>query len=133
LIPITTYVVPPFEHQPFLYILFGIGAAAVLCWCRSRWQIVYGSIEIVVGLFLMILSLQVKAGGFSSGFSSGFDTFRYAVTITTYLGGIFVMVRGCDNIKQGGLRGGGRSWPQPPAPEGLFDRFRMVRKHMRGQ
>jgi hypothetical protein len=101
LIRITTYVVPPFEHQPFLYILSGIGAAAVLCWCRSRWQIVYGSIENVVGLFLMILSLQVKAGGFSSGFSSGFDTFRYAVTITTYLGGVFVMVRGCDNIKQG--------------------------------
>jgi hypothetical protein len=131
LIRITTYVVPPFEHQPFLYILSGIGAAAVLCWCRSRWQIVYGSIENVVGLFLMILSLQVKAGGFSSGFSSGFDTFRYAVTITTYLGGVFVMVRGCDT-NRGGLRGGGRSWPQPPA-EGLFDRFRMVRKHMRGQ
>ena len=102
MIPITTYVVPPFEHQPFLYILSGIGAAAMLCWCRSRWQIVYGSIEIVVGLFLMILSLQVTAGDFSSDFSGGdFDTFHYAVTITIYLGAVFVMVRGCDNIKQG--------------------------------
>jgi hypothetical protein len=107
LIPITTcvvpplYVVPPFEHQPCLYILSGIGAAAMLYGCRSRWKIVYGSIEIVVGLFLMILSLQVTAGDFSSDFSGDFDTFHYAVKITIYLGAVFGMVRGCDNIEQG--------------------------------
>jgi hypothetical protein len=61
----------------------------------------YGVIEIFVGLFLMIISLQVTAGAFSGDFSSDFDTFHYTVTITTYLGAIFVMVRGCDNIRQG--------------------------------
>ena len=101
MISVTTYVVPPFEHQPILYILFGVTISALLYWCRSRFQWFYGLIEIIVGLFLMVLSLQVTRGSFSSDFSNDFDTFHYAVTITTYLGAIFVMVRGCDNIRQG--------------------------------
>src|ERR1700722_13643289 len=101
MISITTYVVPPFEHQPLLYMVSGVLIATLLCWCRSRSQIAYGLLEIAVGLFLMMLSLQVTPGAFSSGFSSGFDPIHYAVTLTTYLGAAFVMVRGCDNIKQG--------------------------------
>ena len=98
---ISTYVVPPFEHRSILYILFGILVSALLFWCRSRFQTLYGLIEILVGLFLIVLSLQVTGGAFTSDFSNDFDTFHYVMTITTYLGAIFVMVRGCDNVRQG--------------------------------
>jgi uncharacterized membrane protein HdeD (DUF308 family) len=94
-------VAPPFEHQPLLYMVSGVVIAALLCWCRSRWQIAYGILEIIVGLFLMMVSLQVTPGAFSSDFSNDFDTFHYAVTVTTYLGAVLVMVRGYDNIRQG--------------------------------
>ena len=101
MISISTYVVPPFEHQPLLYVAAGVVIAALLCWCRSYWQLAYGSFEMVVGLFLVVLSLQITPGAFSNDFSNDFDTLHYAVTVTTYLGAVFVMVRGCDNIKQG--------------------------------
>jgi len=101
MISITTYVAPPFEHQPLLYMVSGVVIAALLCWCRSRWQIVYGILEIIVGLLLMMVSLQVTPGAFSSDFSNDFDRVHYAVTVTTYLGAVFVMVRGCDSIRQG--------------------------------
>jgi hypothetical protein len=92
---------PPFAHQPLLYMVSGVILAAVLCWVRSNVQILYGTIEIATGLFLMTLSMEATGGAFSSGFSSAFDVFHYTLKITTYLGAIFVMVRGCDNIKQG--------------------------------
>jgi heme O synthase-like polyprenyltransferase len=101
MVSVTTYVVPPFEHQPILYILFGVIAAVVLYLCRLHFQLIYGLIEIIVGLFLMVLSLKVTGGDFSNDFSNDFDTFHYAVIITTYFGAIFVMVRGLDNIRQG--------------------------------
>ena len=34
MISITTYVAPPFEHQPLLYMVSGVVIAALLCWCR---------------------------------------------------------------------------------------------------
>jgi uncharacterized membrane protein HdeD (DUF308 family) len=79
----------------------GVVIAALLCWCRSRWQIVYGILEIIVGLLLMMVSLQVTPGAFSSDLSNDFDRVHYAVTVTTYLSAVFVMVRGCDDIRQG--------------------------------
>jgi hypothetical protein len=101
MISVTTYVVPPFEHHPLLYVLFGVTIAAVLFLCRVHLQGIYGLIEIIVGLFLMFLSLVVSGGDFNNDFNKDFDTIRYAVTTTAYLGAIFVIVRGLDNIRQG--------------------------------
>jgi hypothetical protein len=89
----------PFENYPALCFVVGILATVFLYWCRSRNQILYGVIEIMTGIFLMSLSIQVT-GDFSKDFSPGdFDIVRSTVTKTTYLGAIFVMVRGLDNIK----------------------------------
>lgn len=92
---------PPFVHQPLLYMVFGVIIAAALFWIRSYSKIIYGTIEIFTGLFLMLLSMDATEGSFSSDFSSEFDLFHYTLKATTYLGGIFVIFRGCDNIKQG--------------------------------
>jgi hypothetical protein len=93
----------------------------------------YGPIEILVGLFLTVLSLQVTGGAFSRDFSNDFDTFHYAVTITTYLGAIFVMVQGCDNIRQGWTARARSIWTADREPHKLHSvklRCRAVSQNM---
>ena len=90
-----------FDRHPTLYVILGIAVAIILYLCRSRRQTLYGFIEIATGVWLMILSIKVTEGSFSRDFSSDFDTVRSTVSTTTYLGAIFVMVRGFDNIKHG--------------------------------
>jgi hypothetical protein len=76
----------------------GILAAGLLFWCRTQQLLLYGLIEVVVGLILMVLASQVH-GAFSTAFSDNFDTVRITLAVTAYLGGIFTTVRGFDNIK----------------------------------
>ena len=93
----TTYVFELFEDHPTLYIFVGILAACLLFWCRTGKLWMYGLIELGVGLGLMILSINVT-GSFDRSFSRDFDVVRATVSWTTYLGAIFVLVRGLDNI-----------------------------------
>ena len=79
---------------------FAIVAAVVLFVCRLKRKVVYGFIEVGVGLYLASFSFQ-SAGDFSKDFSDDFDVVHLSVVITTYLGSIFVMVRGFDNIHSG--------------------------------
>ena len=88
--------------SPPIYIIMGVIAAVILCWVRSNVQILYGTIEVITGLVLIVFAAYTPAqGAFSADFSKDFDVFHYTLNVTAYLGAIFVMVRGCDNIKQG--------------------------------
>ena len=82
-------------------IIFAIVAAVLLYLCRRKYKVTYGIIEVVTGLYLIRLAFQVT-GDFSNDFDpKDFDVVHFIVTITTYLGAIFVMVRGFDNIHSG--------------------------------
>jgi hypothetical protein len=80
------------------YVLgIGIFAACLLFWCRTKLLLLYGVIEVIVGLSLMILASKVH-GSFNSPFSDSFDTVRTTVTVTTFVGAVFGTIRGFDNI-----------------------------------
>ncbi len=81
--------------------VFAITAAGILYLCRLKYKVFYGLIEVIVGLYLASFSFATT-GSFSKDFDPrNFDVVHLSVTITTYLGAIFVMVRGFDNIHSG--------------------------------
>jgi hypothetical protein len=101
-------VIEAFTINPTLYayMLGGVAAALLLFLCRTYRRSLYGCLEIAIGLALMILSIQLKVGDFSFvQTTTGNDFQAYETTLagTTFLGGIFVMVRGFDNVREGRL------------------------------
>ena len=65
-------------------------------------QMTYGVIEIIAGLVLLIFSVYTPVpGDYNVDYSNDFGIFHYTLKMAAYLGAIFVMVRGCDNINQG--------------------------------
>ncbi len=81
--------------------IFASIAAALLYFCRLKHKIIYGFIEIIIGLYLASFAFNVTRS-FSEEFDADdFDVVHLNVVITTYLGAIFVMVRGFDNIHSG--------------------------------
>ena len=88
-------------YSQTLDVVSAIAAAALLYFCRSKWKVCYGFIEVSIGIYLLYLSINTTKSGFAFGvsaFGSPFETLHIAVVTTTYLGAIFVMVRGFDNI-----------------------------------
>jgi hypothetical protein len=53
------------------------------------------------GLFVLWDASGKGRGGFSSAFSSGFDTFQLSVVLIQTFGAIYVLIRGLDNLVQG--------------------------------
>jgi uncharacterized membrane protein (GlpM family) len=107
---IISYAISLAEFHPILYYLSAVVAALLLYVLRSKRQTLYGLLEIAGGFLLVFLSQKIIGGDFSSkDFSPDFSiTVRTVVNIATYLGAIFAMVRGLDNIKQG--------WPSFKVP-----------------
>jgi hypothetical protein len=81
-----------------LFILSAVMAAVFLFAIRRQWRSFYGIIEIAAGLVLLYTSHSNVAAVFSNDFGSGFQTVRTTVVLTVALGGVFVIVRGLDNI-----------------------------------
>jgi hypothetical protein len=101
-----------FGYSQTLDAVFAIVTAILLYLCRSKWKVCYGLIEILAGLYLLSLSINTTKSGFVFGvsaFGSPFETLHIAVVATSYLGSIFVMVRGFDNILSGWPCGGSNS------------------------
>lgn len=100
--------------QPSIYGV-GIAAAIALFACRSFVLRIYGLIEVCVGFFMLYLSSQA-GGPFSKEFNPAFSTvspnaqamnildISFVVQVTTFLGGVFVIVRGLDNMFFGEIR-----------------------------
>ena len=81
------------EYSQSSEVIIAIAAAGLLYFCRLRLKFLYGIIEVMAGMYLLYLLIYTTAGGF--------DTLHFTVAITSYLGAIFVMVRGFDNIQSG--------------------------------
>ena len=76
-------------------------SAALLYYCRCKWRVLYGCIEVLVEIYLLRLSINTMISRSTFGvsaFGSPFETLQVVVVTTSYLGAIFVMVRGFDNI-----------------------------------
>jgi hypothetical protein len=68
---------------------------------RLRFRFLYGGVELVFGLYVLWNASDKGRGSFSSGFSSGFDTFQISVVLIQTFGAIYVIIRGLDNLMQG--------------------------------
>jgi hypothetical protein len=90
-----------FYGSPSIYFASGIVIAGVLFWARKRHRLLYGATEVLAGLFTLLQSSTIGRGAFSSGFSDGFQTYRWQLVLLATLGSIYIIVRGLDNIDQG--------------------------------
>jgi hypothetical protein len=84
-----------------LIVASGVVTALTLFLLRLRFRFLYGLIEIGFGLCVLWDAAGKGRGGFSAGFSSGFDTFQISVVLIQTFGAIYVLIRGLDNILQG--------------------------------
>jgi hypothetical protein len=79
-----------------------IGIFATIClglffyWLRCRWQLVYGLVELVVALAVIILTFYPQTNYLQDNSSPPW--WAQSVGISA---GIYVMVRGLDNIHKG--------------------------------
>jgi hypothetical protein len=88
-------------HSKPLIVASGIVTAICLFLLRLRFRFLYGLIELVFGLCVLWDASGKGRGGFSSGLSSGFDTFQISVVLIQTFGAIYVLIRGLDNLLQG--------------------------------
>jgi hypothetical protein len=79
----------------------GLIAAATFFWMKLRHRVWYGASEIAAGIYILSQDYAKGRGGFSSGFSDGFQTFKWNVVLIATLASVYVIVRGLDNIREG--------------------------------
>jgi hypothetical protein len=87
-----------FVSGPVTSCFLGLIIASTLFWIRETHQRIYGLSEIGVGLFVLYQSFPKGRGGFSAGFSGGFQTFEWSVILISTVGAVYIMVRGLDNV-----------------------------------
>ena len=87
------------EYSQTSEVVIAILASIILYAFRTKLKIIYGLIEVVAGLYLLYLSTHTSTGsGLSTALSSDFGTLHFTVVTTSYLGAIFLMVRGYDTL-----------------------------------
>jgi hypothetical protein len=87
-----------FISGPVLSCFCGLVIAIALFWIRESHQKIYGLSEVAVGLFVLYQAFPKGRGGFSSGFSDGFQQFQWSVVLISTVGAVYIMVRGLDNV-----------------------------------
>jgi hypothetical protein len=90
-----------FNSGRFMTCICGSVIAITLYWMRSRHLAFYGLTEVGAGLFILAQKYEEGRGGFSSGFSAGFQTFHWNIVLVATLGAVYIMVRGIDNFLTG--------------------------------
>src|ERR1700691_5436148 len=88
-------------HSKPLIVASGIFASVSLFLLRLRFRLLYGMIEVGFGLYVLWNAADKGRGGFSAGFSSGFDTIQISVVLIQTFGAVYVLIRGLDNLLQG--------------------------------
>lgn len=88
-------------HSKPLIVASGIFTSVSLFLLRLRFRLLYGAIEVGFGLYVLWNAADKGRGGFSSGFSSGFDTFQLSVVLIQTFGAVYILIRGLDNLLQG--------------------------------
>ena len=101
-------------------LLCACGLAGLLYVLRRRARLPYGLLECLAGFLLLMQAIYSGAGRgpFSLAFSSGFTRFDPRVIALQSYAGLFLLVRGLDNISEG--------WP--PRWPGGPDLVRMARR-----
>ena len=86
--------------------LAGCGLALLFYLLRSRNRLWYGMLEFLVGAVLLGNAIYSGAGRgpFSSDFSADFARFDARLIVLQSYGGLFIMIRGLDNISDGCTR-----------------------------
>jgi hypothetical protein len=90
-----------FNSGRFMTCIWGLVIAITLYWMRSKHLAFYGLTEVAAGLFILAQKYEEGRGGFSSGFSTGFQTFHWNIVLVATLGAVYIMVRGIDNFLKG--------------------------------
>jgi len=90
-----------YAQSKSLVVSSGIVLALFLFLLRLRFRFLYGAIEIGFGLFVLWNVADKGRGDFSSGLSTGFDTFQISVVLIQTFGAIYIFIRGLDNLLQG--------------------------------
>jgi hypothetical protein len=83
------------------FVICGVVMAAAAFWIRKRFRLIFGICEVAAGIFTLYQTSTVGRGGFNLGFSSAFQTHRWQLIALATLGGVYILVRGFDNIDQG--------------------------------
>jgi uncharacterized membrane protein HdeD (DUF308 family) len=84
-----------------LFLPSGIVLALTLFWVRNRYRILYGTIEFSAGVFTLSQQYPIGRGAFTGAFAEAFQRYDWHVVFLTILAGVYIMVRGLDNISQG--------------------------------
>ena len=87
-----------FVSGPVWSCVWGFVIAVILFLIRQHHQKIYGTSEVVVGLFILYQKYPEGRGAFSSGFSGGFQTHRWSIVLISTVTAVYIMVRGLDNI-----------------------------------
>jgi hypothetical protein len=74
---------------------------------KRNHRIFYGVSEIFVAIYILSQNYPQGRGGFSSGFSDGFQVFKWNVVLISTLAAVYIMVRGLENIREGLIRAEG--------------------------
>lgn len=90
-----------FYGVPAVYVLSGVCIALAMFWIRRSHKIIYGAIEVVAGVLALYGTALVGKGPFDRGFSGDFYRFDWTIVLIATLTGIYIIVRGLDNIEQG--------------------------------
>ena len=81
-------------------VLASLVIAVALFWLRKIARGLYGAIEVLIG-FVAIVDASTKGrGGFSAGFSAGFQRYDWPVVLLQTAAAIYLMIRGFDNLDQ---------------------------------
>jgi hypothetical protein len=86
--------------------LAACGLALLFYLLRSRNRLFYGMLEFLVGAVLLGNAIYSGAGRgpFSSDFSADFARFDTRLILLQSYGGLFIMIRGLDNISEGSAK-----------------------------
>src|SRR5262249_18523392 len=85
----------------WLFLPVGIVLALAFFWTRCRYRLLYGVAEFIAGAFALWHSYPIGRGAFSGTFNEAFQSYQWQVVFLTTLAGIYIMIRGLDNISQG--------------------------------
>jgi predicted membrane protein len=77
-----------------------LALAITLFFMRVKFRGLYGALEVLFGTFVLWNVGSDARGGFGPDFSSDFAIFRASVVIIQTVGGIYIVVRGLDNLFQ---------------------------------
>lgn len=92
--------------RTWLHVIAGLVLACLLYLLRKRRRVLYGAVEIIAGVGTLVTTYPV-ARQTCGTFAESCEPIPLYVIVLGTLTGIYVVIRGLDNIQQG--------WTRPPS------------------